>query len=773
MDGEIKERYLRAREAILDRFFQRMNPCQREAVYATEGPVLIIAEAGSGKTTVVVNRIANMVRFGDACSSDALPPALTGRDVDFLEACLRGTAPIPEKAYALIQGRTVAPQNILAITFTNKAAGELRERLSSMLGKKGANVVASTFHSLCARILRQEIDRIGLRKDFTIYAAEDSVRVMKEVLGVMGLDPKLFDPRQVLSAISRAKDKLASPSDFYAAAGEDDRLLKYAEAYRLYQEQLVLSNALDFDDLIVYTVALFRRCPKVLETYQERYHYIMVDEYQDTNMAQFELVRLLAGKYHNICVVGDDDQSIYKFRGATVQNILQFEDNFPGARVFRLEQNYRSTSTILDAANAVIANNRTRRCKTLWTDNGQGVKIHVYQAEDELDESRYICEEIRRRVAAGDKYSDFVILYRMNAQSQVLERGMMEAHIPYRIVGGMRFYDRKEVKDMLAYLHLLVNPDDNLRLQRIINTPRRGIGGVTTEQITKIAQRERLSMFAVMERAGDFPELKAKAGRLLNFTGMMRTFMKRVDQGSLGDLLMDLAGESGYLKMLKEDKQEGLSRLDNLEELKSALVRYESAADTPTLSGILEDIALYSDREPGEEQTERVTLMTIHAAKGLEFDTVFIAGMEQNLFPHARSLGDPEDLEEERRLAYVAITRAKRVLHLIHAETRMLAGRCFIGEPSQFIEEIPNAFRDFTLNQAAQRAREASTFDQYTVAGTNNTLFVPGDRVRSQAFGEGWVIAAEPFNGDWMATILFDRYGQKQIACALARLERI
>ena len=773
MEESMKNRYLTARKGIIDRFFERMNPRQKEALYVMDGPVLIIAGAGSGKTTVIINRIANMVRFGDAYSSNVMPLSITEKDVLFLEACLASSVPPPEKALALVKGRTVPPQNILAITFTNKAAGELRERLAKMLGRAGSNITASTFHSACVKILRNEIDRIGYRRNFVIYDQDDSAKVVKNIIKEMGEEGKDFDPRDVISAIGRAKDRMMTPEDYRDSISKDDeRLQAYATIYKLYQDTLRLANALDFDDLIMQTVRLFQQCPDVLRSYQEHYRYIMVDEYQDTNPAQFELVRLLGDRYRNICVVGDDDQSIYKFRGATIENILQFEDRFPGAQVFRLEQNYRSTSTILDAANAVIAHNVERRKKTLWTENEEGVKIHVYQAKDEIDECRYICEDIQKQVAAGKQYADFAVLYRTNAQSLVLERGMVSRQIPYRVVGGLRFYDRKEVKDMMAYLHVLINPEDNLHLRRIINVPTRGIGDVTVEKVIGVAQREGKSMFKVIEEAHSYPELKSRAAELYGFSLFLHKFMNRVGKGSIGDIMIDLASESGYMKMLTSGKNADMERKENIIELRSAIARYEETTDKPTLAGFLEEAALLSESESDSLMEDKVILMTVHASKGLEFDTVFIAGMDDGIFPHYQSIWDERDLEEERRLAYVAITRAKKTLHIIHAEERMMGNIRRRNDPSRFIEEIPETLRVLTLNEDAQWDEDFSAMTEDEVRALPSTL-IPGDRVRSEAFGLGWVIASEPRDGDCLATVYFDACGEKQLSCASARLERV
>lgn len=796
MEKDIISCYLEARRGIIDKFFDRMNARQKEALFALDGPVLILAGAGSGKTTVMVNRIANMIRFGDAYDSGAMPLAVTEKDVLFLEACLKSGAPIPDAAIPLVRGRTVAPENILAITFTNKAANELRERLSAMLGRDGTGVLAATFHSACVRILRREIGALGYGMDFTIYDEDDSVRAMKDALNILDLDPKEFSPKSFLSIIGRAKDRLLLPAEYAALdeVKENYRLKKCAEAYRVYQEQLHLANALDFDDLIMQTVLLFHRFPAVLEKYQDRFRYILVDEYQDTSLAQFELVRLLSGKLRNVCVVGDDDQSIYRFRGATIENILQFESAFPGARVYRLEQNYRSTATILSAANAVIANNTERKGKTLWTINEEGEKIHVYQAEDEQDESRYVADEIKRRAAAGDKYSRFVVLYRTNAQSRELERRMVAENIPYRVVGGLRFYARKEVKDMLAYLTLLIHPEDTLHLRRVINTPRRGIGDSTVEALLRIAQNRRrgmpdegenmsmfgdsgedASLFDIMAHAELYPELRGRVQPMASFVAMIRECAALLGHSPLGDIMMKLAEDSGYISALKKEGREGSDRLNNIHELRSAMARYEEINERSTLEGFLDEVSLYAEpnKDKDGDQPDQVILMTVHASKGLEFDTVFVTGMDEEMFPHIMSLREEGGLEEERRLAYVAITRAERQLHIIHAERRMFSGRTSVYEPSRFLEEIPRNLYTLTLNKSSRQAKVDSARTQAEVTGNYNTLFIPGDRVRSKAFGDGWVIASEPMDGDWKAVVVFDKYGEREVLCASFRLETI
>ena len=772
MEIGVECRYLKVRRSLIDRFFERMNPAQKNALFAMDGPVLILAGAGSGKTTVVINRIANMIRFGDAYISARVPECVTEETVGFLEACNSSSEPVPEEAIKFLKGRTVAPRNILAITFTNKAAGELKERLATMLGKEGTGVTAATFHSVCVKILRNEIQHMGHKQDFTIYDAADSIRLMKSILIEMELDIKKFEPKTILGAVSRAKDALIEPTGFeewYTKQGEHPFIAKkYAEAYRLYQEQLSLSNALDFDDLIMKTDLLFIKHRNILARYQEKYRYILVDEYQDTNLAQFELVRLLSGKYHNLCVVGDDDQSIYKFRGATIKNILEFEKCFPGAQVFRLEQNYRSTSTILDAANSIIVNNVHRKGKMLWTKNEIGQKIHVYQASDERDEARYVCDEISRKVNQGEKLSQFVVLYRTNAQSQVLERAMVENSIPYHVVGGLRFYDRKEIKDLLAYLTLLIHPHDNLRFRRIINTPRRGIGSKTMDALVSIAQQEKCSLLEAASHSHFHSEIGRKAEPLIGFATLIKRYASQVGNLSISDLIWSLAKDSGYIQMLHAKGAEGETALENIAELRSAAARYEKDTERATLESFLEDVTLFSELDKTDEEADFVTLMTIHASKGLEFDTVFLTGMEDGLFPHAYSIFNEEDLSEERRMAYVAVTRAEKTLHISYAEERLRNGETRTCEASRFLDEIPRNLKELKLNPAAKGKGTVSPVERFAMKQSEAAKLRPGMRVSHKDFGAGWVISTRNESDHIQSVVvMFDQgQGQKRIVAS-------
>jgi DNA helicase-2/ATP-dependent DNA helicase PcrA len=799
------ERYLTLRRALIERQFSNMNDRQREAVFATEGPLLILAGAGSGKTTVLINRIANLLLFGSAYSSEDVPFYVEEADLQFLQDVLDGKAQDDARVRRLLAEYPPRPWEIMAITFTNKAANELRDRLTKMLGEEGADVAASTFHSACVRILRANGDRLGYRSNFTIYDADDSQRVMKGVLRDLNMDEKAFPPRSVLALIGQSKDALETPADLETRAqgASDFRLKKIAAAYGEYQRRLKDANAMDFDDIITLTVRLFRENPDVLEKYQHRYRYVMVDEYQDTNRSQFLLVSMLADGYHNLCVVGDDDQSIYRFRGATIENILSFESRFEGARVIRLEQNYRSTQNILDAANHVISNNAGRKGKTLWTDAGAGEKLTVYTAQDERDEAHEITEMIEKSHRAGRAYRDHAVLYRLNAQSQSIESALMLAGIPYKVVGGLRFFDRKEIKDVIAYLSVLNNPTDELRLMRIINEPKRGIGDATVLAAREIGSMLGISLFEVLCTADQYAPLQRKSKPLLEFAGMMKELMDASATAALGDLIDELIAATGYRDALAKEGTTGETRLENIEELKTMTHRYEEETEESSLSGFLEEVALYTDLDSYDEGDDKVTLMTLHAAKGLEFPVVYIPGMEEGMFPSYRSLGDAEQLEEERRLAYVGITRAKEELTLLTAKRRMLFGQTQYGKPSRFLREIPAdlveertrevaktegqpqvppSYRSRSADIAASRrssmasgaaARSAQRPQSAAASSGAVPSFAPGDRIRHKVFGEGVIRSVSPMSGDALLEIAFDRVGVKKIMATYARLEKL
>ena len=780
MAQSLEQRFLTARKEYIIRQFSRMNPMQLEAVLTTEGPLLLLAGAGSGKTTVLINRIANLIRFGCAAGSDELARPVTEEDVCFLEGEL--AKPHEENRAAadeLCALHPAAPWSIIAITFTNKAANELKERLTAMLGPEANDVWAMTFHSACCRILRREIERIGYDRSFTIYDTADSERVIKEILRDRNLDEKTFPPRSVLGMISKAKDQMASPEAFAKDVGDDYRLKRIAELYKEYQSRLKASNAVDFDDIILLTVQILQQFEDVRDYYQRKFRYVLIDEYQDTNHLQYLLASLLAGRYENICVVGDDDQSIYRFRGATIRNILDFEKEYKGARVIRLEQNYRSTQSILDAANAVISNNHGRKGKKLWTNNGAGDNILFYEAYNESDEANFVANNILTE-SHGKNFKDFAILYRTNAQSNAMEYAFKRCGIPYRIIGGTRFFDRAEVKDMLAYLWVISNRADDLRLKRIINQPPRGIGAKTVETIERLCAASGKPLYSVVSDPYSYPAMERSAQKLMNFTVLIEECAELAQTLPLPDFYEELLIRTGYVKMLEEkDELENRTRLENVRELKSSIVNYVENADTPTLSGFLEEIALYTDIEQYDQDADAVVMMTMHSAKGLEFPNVYVIGMEEGLFPGMRSIGDPEEMEEERRLCYVAITRAKKHLTLSCAKQRMLYGRTSVNRHSRFIEEIPpelitgkKAELPKTYQKPAQPQHQPRAWtDSFQTRKTQAALpdFRKGDMIVHDTFGRGMILSVLKMGNDAMLEIAFDQVGTKRLmACAAA-----
>ncbi len=777
--------FMALKRAVLEREFGRMNEMQRKAVFTTQGPLLILAGAGSGKTTVLVNRIAYLLSYGNAYLDETVPGYIGEREIDFLKKFVENPSDEDREAIrGILAVHPPRPWNILAITFTNKAAGELKERLAAMLGaEEGGEVNAGTFHSICVRILRRNIDRLGYTSNFTIYDSDDSIRVVKDSMADLGVSDKMFPPKAVLSEISHSKDKMLSPKDYIQTAGNDYRLSVIGKLYQRYQERLKAANALDFDDLIVLTVTLLDTYDDVLEYYQNRFRYILVDEYQDTNHAQYRLVSLLAQSHQNLCVVGDDDQSIYRFRGATIENILSFEKQFRNAVVIRLEQNYRSTQNILDAANAVIANNRERKGKNLWTQNGDGEKIIVRRTSDESAEAEFVASSVVENVKRGRKYSDHAVLYRMNAQSNSLERYFIRSNIPYRIIGGHKFFERKEIKDILAYLNVINNPSDSVRLKRIINEPKRGIGTATVATAEQIAEGEGVPLFDVLKEADTYPALARKAAPLKAFTAMIDDLAFTAEQEDLEFLLDELLEKTGYLAMLRADGPEGEVRIENIEELKSNMRNYEEENEENSLAGFLEEVALYTDLDNLNQSDDAVVMMTMHSAKGLEFPYVYIVGMEEGIFPSRNIMNFPDELEEERRLAYVGITRAKEQLYLLGAASRMLFGSTTRNRPSRFLDEIPKDltdYKDMTVSAYSYQpqAKRPSPFSVEPVgravkAEPSAIDFKVGDTVSHRVFGSGMVVSMTPMANDMLVEVIFEKVGTKRIMANFARLKKV
>lgn len=781
-----EETTIELKRAALNHYFQNLNTPQQQAVFHVNGPVLVLAGAGSGKTTAMIHRIVQMIHFGDGwVQANA---SITKEDAAYLKDYIADKQPADlERLCSILAVQPIQPWHILAITFTNKAANELRSRLLQTIGEECASMLhASTFHSACVRILRRSISKLGYDSNFTIYDTDDSQRLMKSCIADADVSEKQFPPRAVLTEISLAKDRMCSPEYFCIEAGSDYRKMVIGKLYKEYQNRLKSANALDFDDLIYKTVELLESFPEELEYYQNRFRYIMVDEYQDTNHAQFRLVQLLSQKHQNLCVVGDDDQSIYRFRGATIENILNFEKQFQNAVVIRLEQNYRSTKTILEAANDVIAHNAGRKEKTLWTDLEDGKKIIWYKAVDETDESRFVAEKIEKEVQNGASYQDFAVLYRMNAQSNNIERMFVKEKIPYHIYGGTRFYDRKEIKDVLAYMTILYNPFDMVRFKRIVNEPKRGIGDATMEMLENITRDLGISPIDVMRDSETYPVLSKKVAHLKKFALMIDELTNAVKTMQLDEFFDLLLQKTGYADYLKNMGEEGKIRLENVQELKSNILKYMKESELPSLENFLEEVSLYADAEQTETAPDTVSMMTIHAAKGLEFKTVFLIGMEENIFPSARSINslDENDLEEERRLAYVAITRAKKQLCVSTTDRRMLFGMTTSNPRSRFLGEIQGdcmeqvqskknvaagtrkveMVQSISLQQ--QLASRRNHHPQKTAAKSVN--YSVGTRVRHKIFGEGTILSITDMANDSMLEIGFDQVGTKKVMANFA-----
>lgn len=790
---ELQQEFVSARARFIQAHYPRLNDMQKKAVLATEGPLLLLAGAGSGKTTVLISRIANLLQFGRASDTDETPDDLTEEDVELLHRCT-GHKNDPDYAAACERAAwmPVKPWRIIAITFTNKAAGELKERLETMLGPQAADIWASTFHSACVRILRKEAERLGYPSSFTIYDTSDSQSVMKHIIKDFNVDDKMFPHRMVLNEISRAKDAEITPEQYLSAANKtgDIRKKKIGELYQEYWRRLFSAGAMDFDDLIYNTVRVLDEFEEARDYWQHKFQYVLIDEYQDTNHLQYRLAALLADGWGNICVVGDDDQSIYKFRGATIENILSFEEQYKKARTIRLEQNYRSTGHVLNAANHVIANNEGRKGKTLWTNAEQGDPLTMYVADNEHGEAQFVTKCILEARSAGANFRDHAILYRMNAQSNTLEYMFKKNGIPYRIIGGTRFFDRAEVKDVLAYLCVLQYPEDDLRLSRIINNPPRGIGTKSIQSAQEISQEIGVSLYNVLSRADEFPALQRASARMRQFVIMMdelREASSTMLPDELYDLLLD---KTGYLRMLQEkNTQEDIARAENVQELKTNIINYMKETEGASLSGFLDEVALYTDIDNYDKSADCVTMMTMHAAKGLEFPTVFIVGMEEGIFPGTRVIGEPEEMEEERRLCYVAITRAKQKLYLTCAKQRMLFGRTTANLKSRFVEEIPEEDLQIIEPRPAQRSNPFSDSNRSYGYGSSGRSypssrpqprrpgitppsspktqeapsFSLGDKVKHRAFGVGEITKVSPMGGDALLEITFEGVGLKRL----------
>ena len=800
MTEQMISRFISARQHYIEAQFRDLNKMQKEAVLTTEGPLLLLAGAGSGKTTVLINRIANLIRFGRGSDCNEVPDTVTEEDVAFLETL---TEPVSEfdrhRADILCAVEPAVPWSVIAITFTNKAANELKERLTNMLGVEAQDVWAMTFHSACCRILRREIERLDYTRSFTIYDSADSERLMKDIIKEMGLDDKTFPAKYVLSIISREKDKMITPAQMleHIELSGDMRMLHVAKAYQRYQTKLKENNALDFDDIIFKTVQLLQENEDVRAYYQRKFRYVLVDEYQDTNHTQYLLTSLLAGGYENICVVGDDDQSIYRFRGATIENILSFEKQYRGSRTIRLEQNYRSTQAILNAANAVIAHNIGRKGKRLWTANDEGDLITLYEANDEGAEANFVAGQIISG-SKGKNFKDYAILYRTNAQSNALEFAMKRNGIPYRVIGGMRFFDRAEVKDMLSYLCVINNRTDDLRLRRIINNPPRGLGAKTIETAERIAAAEGQGLYHVVSDPYSYGPLEKAAAKLKQFSDFIEGLAQFLEDGmSLPEFYEEVMLRTGYVTMLEsKPTEENKTRLENIRELKSSINAYVQNADIPTLAGFLEEIALYTDIEEYNDGDDAVVMMTMHSAKGLEFPHVFLVGFEDGLFPGMRAIGDMEEMEEERRLCYVAITRAKKTLSISYAKQRMLYGRTNASLPSRFLREIPEDVVERKGGYHSYSSRTPGFHDAYTqsrpVTGTasyrsdfskfssvpQKTAYLElnrGDMVQHTAFGKGMVLSVMKMGGDALLEIAFDEIGTKKLMAktASAHMKRL
>ena len=805
------DRYISLRKKIIERSFGKLNDMQRKAVLTTEGPLLLLAGAGSGKTTVLISRIANLIRYGKASDSNELPEGATEADADFLENYLQfPTEADREKAHRLCALAPCEPWRIIAITFTNKAADELKDRLERMLGPSARDIWAMTFHSACVRILRRDIERLGYDSGFTIYDTTDSGSLIKRIIKEFNLDEKVYPYRNVLSQISKAKDAMQSPEKFCESAEKmgDPRRINLGKIYREYSARMKSANAVDFDDIILLTVKLLLEHKDVREYYQHKFRYVLIDEYQDTNNLQYLFASTLAGGHGNICVVGDDDQSIYKFRGATIENILSFENQYKNARLIRLEQNYRSTGHILAAANSVIKNNTGRKGKNLWTDKDLGEKPLLYIANDERDEAQYVAGKIIAGVAGGANFRDHAVLYRMNAQSNQIEFAFKRNSIPYRVIGGTKFFDRAEIKDMLAYLCIIANPADEMRLMRIVNQPPRGIGQTTLDNVQEIAKISSRSVYEVMGNARSFESLTRSAAKLGQFVAMVDDLREKEKSMSLPELYDEVIRVTGYITMLEaKQTDENITRIENVNELKTNIITYMKETPEGNLAGFLDEISLYTDLDNLDRSADCVSVMTMHSAKGLEFPTVFIIGAEECVFPGTRAIGEAEEMEEERRLCYVAMTRAREKLFFTCARRRMLFGKTVAGQISRFVEEVDenhihrpkgegfafggdNGYWDSAPDRGwgggfgvsrysdsyTREPRYAPPKDYSARRPEKKPVNIPkpaeqkaeinfsvGEKVKHKAFGVGTITKIQPTGGDALMEVDFETAGTKRL----------
>ncbi len=808
---QLSERYLAAKRALFDRYYRALNDMQREAIFHINDPLLILAGAGSGKTTVLVNRIAYIIRYGNAYHSTYVPFDLNEGELNMLEKAV--TAPMSNTELGELLTRfaesPARPWQVLAITFTNKAANEIKSRLVSAFPEDedvASSIWAGTFHSVCMRILRRFYAEAGLKEGFTVYDTDDAKKAMQAVMRTLNIDEKALPIKTVLNVISRAKDRLITPESFLLEMGNDYRYKLIEKVYAAYQQRLSDSNALDFDDIIGRTVKLLSENEEIRRLYQNQFRYISVDEYQDTNVAQFHLTELLSGGSRNLMVVGDDDQSIYKFRGATIENILNFNKVFKNATIVRLEQNYRSTQSILDAANAVISHNKKSEemKKALWTNKGQGQKIRVLNPDDQSAEARLIIDTVQQKVREGEKYRDFAVLFRTNAQSNALENAFARSGVPYRMLGGVRFSDRKEIRDIVAYLQLINNHADKERLLRIVNEPRRGLGDKTLAAVEEIAVFEGISMFDVMAKADQYLALSRSAKTLMGFAAMIGELSARVSEVPLDQFVDEVLERTGYRQMIRDLGEQEAERLDNLDEFISNVLEYQQSAETPSLTEFLEITALVADVDRYDDTADAVVLMTIHSAKGLEFPKVFLPGFEEGIFPGMQTvLAGEAEIEEERRLAYVAITRAKDELYILHAKSRMLYGHTGCNPASRFLGEIPESLLERPAATAANYQGYANGYRR-APQGTYGTHSVPGrtyqnaatervsvgrtlpktppamrdrvqagDRVKHPTFGEGTVLSVKKMGADDLYEVAFDTVGTKKMMATYAKLQKI